>query len=156
LLQVIKDHVSSLYHHGFKRFLLVNAHGDNRGIIQAALSELGHECTNLRYNFQDFWDFPSFRTVMRRAFGDDTGGHADATDASILLAIAPQFVKPDRLTAEFIRAKYWVSRDLVPSLYSTSGVMNADQRLATKEIGHELLQAAIDGYRTLLNELRAH
>lgn len=154
LLQVIKDYIGSLYRHGFRRILVINGHGDNRGIIQAAFSELGDELDNLRYNFQDFWDFPAFRTIMKREFDDDVGGHADATDAALLLAIAPQFVKSDRFASDRIKVKYWVSRNLVHDLYSTSGVMNADQRLASRPIGEELIAVAIECYREMLNDLR--
>lgn len=154
LLQVLKDYLASLIHHGFRRILVVNGHGDNRGIIQGALSEIGHECKNVRYNFGDFWDFPSSREIMERAFGDQNGGHADATDASIMLAIASDFVDQDRFAAEWIKVKYWVSRDLVPSLYTTSGVMNADQARASADVGRALIEAAVDGYCGLIRDLR--
>lgn len=154
LISFIKDYISSLYRSGFRRFLVVNGHGDNYGVILAAFSELGNELTKLRYYIKDFWDFPRFRDIMKQEFGDPNGGHADATDASILLALDESFVTKDLLEREYALHKYWVSRDLVSELYTKSGVINSDQRLATASIGERLINEAVSGYSDLLNELR--
>jgi creatinine amidohydrolase len=154
LILVIKEYITSLYKAGFRRFLLVNGHGDNYGIILAAFSELGEEVTNLRYEVQDFWDFPAFRDVMEEHFGDRNGGHADACDASVLMAIDPSLVQTDALDSGYATVSYRVSRDLINQYYTTSGVINSDQRLATPEIGQKLVQEAIKGYEKVLRNLQ--
>ncbi len=153
LIAVIKDYIGSLYIGGFRRFLIVNGHGDNYGCILAAFSELGNELPSLRYFVKDFWDFPSFRAIMKKEFGDSNGGHADASDASILLAIDEFLVKKDLLNKEYAKVKYWIGRDLVDELYTKSGVINSDQRLATSKIGKKLISAAVNGYSDLIKEL---
>lgn len=153
LMLVIKDYITSLYEGGFRKFLVVNGHGDNYGVIVAAFSELGNELRNLRYHVKDFWDFQPFREIMKKEFGDQFGGHADATDASILLAINKSLVNKDLLVGEFPKVKYWISRDLVSELYTKSGVINSDQRLASAEIGTKLIDEAIEGYTELLKRL---
>jgi creatinine amidohydrolase len=154
LIFVIKDYITSLYKGGFRRFLVVNGHSDNYGVILAAFSELGEELTNVRYQVQDFWDFPSFRDVMEEHFGDPLGGHADASDASILMAIDASLVQVDALDSGFPTVSYRVSRDLVNELHTISGVINSDQRMATPEIGHKLIGEAITGYGKVLEHLR--
>ncbi|PQJ12981.1 hypothetical protein CJD36_004350 [Flavipsychrobacter stenotrophus] len=153
LITVIKDYINSLYIGGFRRFLVVNGHGDNYGCILAAFSELGNELSGMRYFVKDFWDFPSFREIMQTEFGDSNGGHADATDASILLAIDDTLVNKELLSNEFAKVSYWISRDLVNELYTKSGVINANQKLASAVIGDKLITEAVNGYSKLLNEL---
>lgn len=140
LIAVIKDYINSLYKGGFRRFFVINGHGDNYGSILASFSELGNELTNLRYNVKDFWDFPTFREIMKKEFGDSNGGHADATDASILLSIDESLVNKDLLENEFAKVHYWISRDLVDELYTKSGVINSNQCLASLEIGDKLIK----------------
>ncbi len=154
LLLVIRDYVTSLYKSGFRRFLVVDGHADNLGIVFAAFSELGEELSQLRYEVRDFWDFSSFRKIMQEAFGDRRGGHADATDASLLLAIDESLVHKELLASEYPKVEYRISRDLVSELYTTSGVIHADQRMASKETGERLLQETVKGYLDLLQHLR--
>lgn len=154
LIAVIKDYINSLYIAGFRRYLIVNGHGDNYGSIIAAFSELGHELSQLRYYVKDFWDFPKFREIMKSEFGDSNGGHADATDASLLLAIDNSLVNKNLLTKEIPKVRYWISRDLVSELYTKSGVINADQTLASEAIGQKLFTETINGYSELIEELK--
>ena len=60
LISLIKDYITSLHKSGFRRYLIVNGHGDNAGPIFSAMSELGEELNDLRYYVQDFWVFPAF------------------------------------------------------------------------------------------------
>ncbi|MES2851206.1 MAG: creatininase family protein [Bacteroidota bacterium] len=153
LIAVIKDYINSLYRAGFRRFLIINGHGDNLGSIMAAFSELGNELKSLKYISKDFWDFSGFRKIMQDEFGDPNGGHADATDASILLAIDESLVDKSLLTKEYAKVRYWVSNDLASELYSKSGVINSDQNLASALIGCKLIEESIKGYSQLLKDL---
>ncbi|MFB5191771.1 creatininase family protein [Alicyclobacillus fastidiosus] len=153
LMSVIKDYVTSLHKAGFRRFFVVNGHGDNKPPLQSAFSELGEELSEIRYFVHDFWDFPNFREILNDEFGDPNGGHADACDASLLMAIDPSLVNESLLTSEFPKVRYWISRDLVDDLYTKSGVIGSDQRLASKEVGKKLLEEAIQCYSQLLMEL---
>lgn len=154
LLLVIKDYVMSLHSHGFRRFLVINGHADNLGIIFAAFSELGNELQGMRYFIHDFWDFSAFRDVMEEAYDDRIGGHADATDAAIVMAIDSALVQVPALASGYAKVDYWISRDLVPELYTETGVINSDQRMATPEIGKRLIEESVRGYSRLLDRLR--
>jgi creatinine amidohydrolase len=153
LLLVVRDYVESLHGVGFRRFLFVNGHGDNRGTVLAALSELSSELPDIRYFVHDFWDFPDFRAAMESAFGDPIGGHADATDASLVLYLAPGLVKSDRFASNVPQTEAWISRNLVQALYTETGVINADQRLASPDVGKRLFECAVEGYLLLLSKL---
>ncbi len=153
LLLVAKDYIKSLYGVGFRRFLVVNGHEDNRPPLLSAFSELGNELSGLKYDVCEFWDFEPFRDKMFQYFGDRYGGHADACDASIVMAIEESLVIKERLASEYPHVSYRISRDLVGDLYTRSGVINADQRLASVDIGRELLEVAIQCYSQKLAQL---
>lgn len=158
LIAMVKDYVTSLHLTGFRRLYVVNAHSDNLGVLFAAFSELGDELPGLRYEIHDFWDFPAVREVMERHFGDRSGGHADETDASIMWAISPTLVRPDRFADGYPRVLHRVSRDLMAAEYTPSGtgVICGDQRLASRQAGLELIDAAVAGYTTDLRRLLGH
>ena len=40
-LDLLEDLISSLRHHGFRRFLIVNGHGGNEALMTAAVQDLG-------------------------------------------------------------------------------------------------------------------
>lgn len=155
LIAMVKDYVTSLHLTGFRRLYVVNAHSDNLGVLFAAFSELGDELTGMRYEIHDFWDFAAVRDVMEHHFGDRNGGHADETDASIMWAIDPSLVRPERFADGYPLVMHRVSRDLMAEEYTPSGtgVICGDQRLATPQAGFELIDAAVEGYTLDLQRL---
>jgi creatinine amidohydrolase len=147
MIQYVADYVRSLHHSGFRRLLFVNGHSDNTPILLATLSELGGELRGLRYIVKDFWDFPRFRDLMKKYFNDEYGGHADETDASMLWAFGERYVRPDKFVDGYPSRLYRISRDLVRDLYTTTGVICGDQRLSSPQIGEQLIEESIAGYR---------
>jgi creatinine amidohydrolase len=148
IIAMVRDYITSLHGTGFRRFYVVNAHSDNLPVLLAAFSELGEDLHGLRYDIHDFWDFPNVRDIMERRFGDRNGGHADETDASILWAINPTLVRPDRFADGYPRVMHRVSRDLMASECTPNGtgVICGDQRLADPGVGRELIEAVVAGY----------
>lgn len=57
LLAVLEDMVRSLYGHGFRRFVVLNGHGGNRG-AKMVLDELAVELPALRAAWYDWWISP--------------------------------------------------------------------------------------------------
>jgi creatinine amidohydrolase len=152
LMAIVRDYVNSLYSAGFRRFLALGTHWDNHFPVAASLSELADEKTELRFLVKDFWEFPSVVQVMKDEF-DESGGHADAADVSLLLAIDESLVDKTLLTAEFPPVSYQVSRNLVRPFMTTSGVIGSDQRKASAEAGTRLLEEILKGYAELAQEL---
>ena len=152
LMAVIRDYVNSLYRAGFHRFLVLSTHWDNHFPIAAGLSELADEKTDLRFIIKDFWEFPSVTAIIKEEF-NESGGHADAADVSLLLAIDETLVNQSLLTAEFPPVSYQVSSDLVRPFMTTSGVIGSDQRKASMKAGERLLEEIIKGYAEAAREL---
>ena len=84
---VIRDVITSLLGHGFRRFLLVNGHGGNIALDDVV-------CVRLRRETDV--DFVAALTYF--LLSPEPVGHAGEVEASYALALAPELVKPARLT----------------------------------------------------------
>jgi creatinine amidohydrolase/Fe(II)-dependent formamide hydrolase-like protein len=128
-----------------RNLLILNGHGGNRGVLEAALRELR---TDAGLNVCVF--HPA-------ALSDGVGAipevHAGKNETSIMLAIAPHLVRLDRLSHEQPEPKAaniqekildlavawpWSSDD---ERLGRGGVIG-DARAATPEFGHQLIEAA--------------
>lgn len=152
LMAVTTDYVRSLYRAGFRRFLALGTHWDNHFPVAAALSELADELGEMRFIVKDFWEFPAVLAIMREEF-DETGGHADAADASLLLKIDASLVREALLTSEFPPVHYQVGRDLIRPLMTQTGVIGSDQRKASIGAGERLVEAILEGYDAVMARL---
>jgi creatinine amidohydrolase len=146
IIMLVRDLCVSLYTHGFRNFLFVNGHGDNSPCLQAAMQEFCASHNSVRYRVQDFWAFKEVKDLMEKHFSDRQGGHADASDASIMLAIRPESVIREEFTKNYTLAKFWASPDETRKYFTKCGVINSDQALADAQIGLALLEASIAGY----------
>ncbi|WP_433787574.1 creatininase family protein [Actinomycetospora sp. CA-101289] len=147
------DYVTSLHRAGFRRFLMLGTHWDNHFPVAAAMSELADSLPEMRFAIKDFWEFSLVQKIMQEEF-DEAGGHADAADVAMLLAIDQSYVRQELLTAEFPPVKYQVGRTLLRQFMTESGVIGSDQRKATVEAGERLIEAVIDGYLAVIEDLR--
>jgi creatinine amidohydrolase len=133
---VIRDVVTSLLSHGFRRFLLVNGHGGNMALDDVV-------CVRLRR--ETGVDFVAAMTYF--LLSPEPVGHAGEVEASYALALAPELVKPARLTPgrEVGRLP-----DLAPAVvpwafYEMTHTGNlGDPTLATSERGRALLAPMLD------------
>lgn len=48
LIAVLKDYVSSLYHHGLRKFFILNSHGGNESPIKTAVTEITGEYRDIK------------------------------------------------------------------------------------------------------------
>ncbi len=144
-----------------RTILVVNGHGGNRGVLEAALYELhgAHGITVCAAH-------PSSLSTIRI----DTPLpeiHAGMRETSVMLALAPEDVHLDRLPPEYTvnearRAQLrqvvldrgatwpWSSGD--PTI-STLGVMGSDPHTARAEIGESIIASAVDASRAVLDRL---
>lgn len=152
LMAVVRDYVSSLHRAGFRRFLLLGTHWDNHFPVAAAMSEVADDCDGIRFIVQDFWEFDAVRSIMKEEFGE-RGGHADATDVSLLLAICERLVDRSALTSEFPPVNYQVGRRLTREWLTRSGVIGSDQTKASIAAGERLLAAVVTGYSAAVADL---
>jgi creatinine amidohydrolase len=73
LLAVFGDLVESLHHHGFRRVLVVNGHGGNKGAA-SLVHELTARLPGLRLRWHDWWAAPRTMAFVRQH--DPQASHA--------------------------------------------------------------------------------
>lgn len=150
LSSVMIDLLESAYEGGFRRILILNGHGGNVAAIQAALAEVLHELRGLQVHLGNWWREPKVQAVFDAAFPDESSGHADAGETSVVMAIHPDAVRLDRAahSPEAPRPHFltrWVFLEHLPH-----GVIGTDPRLASTELGERVLAAAVAAYEPLL------
>lgn len=164
-IQYVLDVGKSLAHHGFRRILLVNGHGSNAALVEAAARLTTIEtqgeaiCVGASY-----WNLGPLREVAARILtsGEVLPGHAGEFETSLSLAIRPALVDMSKAVREFPQPGYRVSNPpdtvvaMMPywSAMTKSGIVG-DATLGTGEKGQALLEAAVSGLVELVKELRA-
>jgi creatinine amidohydrolase len=169
LVEYMLDITRSLAHHGFRRMVILNAHGSNTPLVEvmARLTMIEHPHV-LATGFS-WWQIPKVREEIPKFRESEYPGgmaHACELETSVYLAIDPQYVEMDKAVKDIHAPKSrFFQHDLAaggagPSLgmmewwstLSETGVMG-DATKATKEKGERVLQAAGEGLRDIICEL---
>jgi creatinine amidohydrolase len=152
LSSIIVDLLESAYEHGFRRVLILNGHGGNIPAIQAALAEALHELQGLQVRLGNWWHEPEVKAVLAAAFSGETSGHADAGETSMVLAIRPEVVRLERAEYSPDAARPGFLTRQVFLEHFPHGVIGADPRQASAEVGERALAAATEAYLQVLRE----
>jgi creatinine amidohydrolase len=122
-INLICDLISSLKRHGFKKLIVINGHGGNKGPFQNALAERIDE------------------------FSEKEGYHATPTEVSVAMALIPGSMT---MPPSYKCPQKEVPNDnvgwVIPNKfkdYYPDGVMRADYSGSTEAIGREALKQAI-------------
>lgn len=161
LLAVLTEMAQSIYRSGFRKLVLMNAHGGQPQVMEIAARDIHQK-------YEDFLIFPLFTWRVPNNAKElltpkelEYGIHAGDGETSLLLSILPEQVKMERAVAEYpqelpedsllsMEGKLpfaWVTRDL-----SQSGVMG-DATVATKEKGDRLLESLGEGWVRVIEDV---
>lgn len=144
--------VSSLATHGVDGVVFVNGHGGNVAALAevAARSTRDGDCRTVAYTWFEALEDPP-----------EPMGHAGALETAALLAIDPDLIDRSQLDAAAAGASDrwgdWVARTNLAvdtDEFADNGVVG-DPRLATAELGEELLEEAVDGLLAVIDGVRA-
>jgi creatinine amidohydrolase len=165
-ISYVKDVCKSLVHHGFKRILVVNAHGSNEHLLDSVVRLMNIE-TEGQVLCVAIGLIASARfaemagQILEQPAG--MGGHADELETSMYLAIKPELVEMSKAVKELKSPRLFLASAAVPgahlwpsyywSTHTQSGIMG-DATLATKEKGEKLLEAAVAGLADVVKELK--
>jgi creatinine amidohydrolase len=111
LAALLEDVVRSFYGQGFRRMLVLNGHGGNRG-VRAHLAALLNELTGLQLNWYDWWLSHSVETIALRS--EIKPAHANWLEAFSFTRVTdlpqkpkhPPYVRSELLSAEETRRTY--------------------------------------------------
>lgn len=151
LIALIEDIVGSLHHHGFNRFLIVNTHGGNTAALRIAADHLhrdhGVPVVGTVYAYSLIAD------AARQVMGEEVIGHGGGDEASALLAIKPELVRPEKLTRGDLTGLHAEARQLLRAADGTVSLaqdeitrngITGDSTTATEAAGNAILaQAAV-------------
>jgi creatinine amidohydrolase len=151
LSSIIVDLLESAYQHGFRRILILNGHGGNTAPIQVAMIEALNELPGLEVRAEAWWRVPEVSAAFEEA-GIQAPAHADAGETSVVMAIRPDVVRLERaaFSPESPRPSFLTRR--VFQEHFPHGVIGADPRQASAEVGEQVIAAAVQRYERLLEE----
>jgi len=159
-MRVLCEVAESLLKHGVRRIVFVNGHGGNAAPNITACREIREQLhykhgVNLEVGTLSYWDaIPGelWKAVLEIA-PEQRIAHGGEAETSILLAIAPQAVRPDYIRPPDTRPRRTprISRAWYQDEYNPDGHTD-DPRAASKEKGQKLLEAAVKGYVEALEE----
>lgn len=155
-INVIIDVLSSLKKHGFKKIVVINGHGGNKGPFLNAMQEKIDEFKDLEIRFANWWVMPGLqKNVIDKYFGEKEGYHATPTEISLTMALVPGSMKMPKSykcpQKEVIDSNCtWVMPGKFKELYP-DGVMRADFSGSSAEIGREALRYSVEEILELIN-----
>ncbi len=156
LISVTCDIVNSLAQHGFRKFFFLNGHGGNIASMSAAFSEIyaesslsisGKNRPSLRCRLENWWNHSSIIDISRHYFGSSEGSHATPSELALTYFLHPKDAD------KFHQRKLKPQVAPVGPIYDakdfrqrfSDGRMGSDPSMATREIGEELFNAAVEG-----------
>jgi creatinine amidohydrolase len=161
LLMVLQDVATSIYRAGFRKLVLVNAHGGQPQVLEIAARDLHQSHADLMVFPLFVWAVPNCAGELLTEKELELGIHAGDAETSLMLSIMPDQVRHDQARAEFPQGLptdswltmegalpfAWVTRDL-----SASGVLG-DPTAANREKGDQILESLVTGWTTVLEDI---
>lgn len=164
MLAVVKEILCSVLRSGFKRILILNGHNGNSGIIGQAVTDVGLTTDAANIFAASYIDLIADVYTAHRLTMLGGSGHACEFETSIELALRPELVADTRerqyvqptVTGTFadITRRGYVARSNDLARNYVTGVMG-DPSVATRELGEVLLEAAVNGTVSLVEEIRS-
>jgi creatinine amidohydrolase len=150
---VLLAFLKSIERHGFSRVLIVNGHGGNIPALNAFLPDFTRE-TRLEVSAVTYFELT--RSDIAPLLEDQTGvQHACEVETSLMMVIAPDLVRRDRMAEAFSDPDARSRWRTVPARFrsfkdvTASGVLG-DARRASPAKGEKLLESLAGGLANLL------
>ncbi|RFA28429.1 creatinine amidohydrolase [Alkalilimnicola ehrlichii] len=159
LMAVLRDIAASVYRMGFRKLVLVNGHGGQPQVVEIVARDL-------REAYPDFCLFPVFSWAVPNCASEflcererAEGIHAGRAETSLMMALTPEQVHPERAVAEYPpssgglltpegRFRFaWLTHDL-----SASGVVG-DPSGASQAEGQKMLDSLVSGWVAAFEEI---
>jgi creatinine amidohydrolase len=165
MVLVLRDIAKSIHAHGFRKLLLLNSHGGNRGLLARSVQELGEEIPELAIVGATYWEVAKEQLTAIRESPFGGLGHACELETSIILTIDSNLVDLQKAKADGIPAPSRFTRNelLHPPVVAVYRTMKqttnyggvGDPTLASAEKGERMLQAITGELRLLCQDFFA-
>ncbi len=161
LIATLMEVGESLYRAGFRKWVLLNAHGGQPQIMDIAARDLHQQHEDFLVFPLFVWRVPNVAAELLTEKELELGIHAGDAETSLLLSILPEQVKQERAVAEYPHGLpqnsllsmegalpfAWTTRDL-----SKSGVLG-DPTTASQEKGDRILESLANGWIRTIQDI---
>ena len=159
LISIISEVGKQLSDVGFKRLILLNAHGGQISLLNTAARELKKIAPNLSIFPCFLWSGVVGLNNLVSKTELENGLHASLSETSLMMEIRPDLVGDER-PYEDISSKIpegWSLEGDAPLAWSTKEISNSgvigDSRGANKKLGEDLKKLLINHWRNMLLSL---
>jgi creatinine amidohydrolase len=156
-IDLLHDICSSLYHHGFRRIVLLNGHGGNRSSLEVLGQELFVEL-GLTVNTLAYWDLvPDLVKALKKTKSSGMG-HSGELETSLLLHLEPRLVNQKAIPQGVLGIDQpgpttGIKRYVNMKEHSEEGVIGMPSA-ASPEIGEKLYQGALNALEKAVRALQ--
>lgn len=161
LMTTLMEVAESLYRAGFRKLVLLNAHGGQPQVMEIVARDLHQQHADFLVFPLFVWQAPHIASEFLTPREKELGIHAGDAETSIMLSILPDQVRMEAAIAEYpqglpddsllsMEGKLpfaWTTRDL-----SQSGVLG-DPTPATQEKGDRLWESVSEGWVKVLRDV---
>ena len=158
-IDALHDICASLYHHGFKRIVLLNGHGGNRASLEVLGQELFVEL-GLTVNTLAYWDLVPDLVKSLKKTKSAGMGHSGELETSLMLHLAPDLVKHKEIPVGVLGIEEpgptsGIKRYANMKDHSEEGVIGMPSA-ASSDIGARLYQGALEALAQAVLALQQH
>ena len=160
LIALLTEVAESVYRAGFRKFVLVNAHGGQPQVLEIVARDLHQKYPDFQVFPLFVWNVPNVAVDLLTPKEAQLGIHAGDAETSLMLSILPDTVKMDAAVPEYPRGLpdsllsmegklpfAWVTKDL-----SGSGILG-DPTVATPEKGDRILASLVESWTQVIQDI---
>jgi len=99
-IQLVVETLDSMAQAGFRKFLVLNAHGGNSAILQVALAAFHEKRPDALASLVTYWNVAAEEINRVRESGAGGMGHACELETSLVMASEPALVRTEKITRD--------------------------------------------------------
>jgi creatinine amidohydrolase len=158
-IDLLHDICASLYHHGFRRMVLLNGHGGNRSSLEVLGQELFVKF-GLTINTLAYWDLVPDLVKSLKSTKSSGMGHSGELETSLMLYLSPHLVNQKDIPQGILGIEEpgptsGIKRYMNMKDHSQPGVIGMPSA-ATVEIGKKLYDGALGALEKAIRALQAN
>jgi creatinine amidohydrolase len=147
MILVLRDYISSLARHGFRRFFFINGHGGNVATMKAAFAETYDYLATIGIDdvqcvVNNWYMGRSVYQLAQALYGDQEGSHATPSEVALTWYVYPEAVKTGEMMGKPGKGHAIYSAQDFRQRYP-DGRMGSNPALATVEHGQQFYEAAV-------------
>ncbi len=142
---MLAEVLRSFYHHGFRKFYLVNGHGGNEHSVRAVFQELkGEGFAGASFTLFNWWRLPEVSRLADELYGEREGFHATPSEVSLTFFLEGLAARPYDYRKIETAAAWPLTANEVRQEFP-DGTMKSDPGLARPEHGERFFEVATQG-----------